>query len=82
MLCRNWAQAKSWMDGFLLGEGARSKVWKRKLESWQFTFILDSFPVHPKIEGLKTVELVFLLANGTPKTQPMDQGVIRFPKAW
>ena len=47
-------------------------------ESRKVAFIVDNFPVHPKIEGLKAVELAFLLANATSKAQPMDQGVIRF----
>ena len=42
---------------------------------------VDNSPAHTVIEGLKTVELVFLPPNTTSKTQPMNQGVIRSLKA-
>lgn len=37
---------------------------------------VDNCPAHPKIVGLKAVELVFLPPNSTSKTQPMEQGII------
>ena len=43
--------------------------------------IVDNCPAHPKVDGLKAIELIFLPPNTTSKTQPMDQGVIRSLKA-
>ena len=42
--------------------------------------IVDNWPAHPHVKGLKSVKLVFLppnTTNGPSVTQPMDQGVIR-----
>ena len=79
--CRYRAQAKSWMDSFLFDEWVKDldKMFER--ESRKVALIVDNCPAHPKIEGLKAVELVFLSPNTTSKTQPMNQGVIRSLKA-
>lgn len=34
-------------------------------------------PAHPKVEGLQSIELVFLPPNFTSVLQPIDQGIIR-----
>ena len=39
--------------------------------------IVDNCPPHPKVKGLKAIELTFLPPNTTSHTQPMDQGVIK-----
>lgn len=39
--------------------------------------IVDNCPAHPKVKGLKAIELTFLPPNTTSHTQPMDQGVIK-----
>ena len=36
--------------------------------------IVDNYPVHPEVSGLKTINLQFLPPNTTSCTQPMDQG--------
>ena len=59
-----------------MGKGTQSKKENRKV-----IIIVDNCPAHPIIEGLKAVELVFLLPNTTSKTQPMDRGMIRSLKA-
>lgn len=43
--------------------------------------IIDNFLVHPYIENLKAMTVVFLPKNATSITQPMDQSVIRSLKA-
>ena len=40
--------------------------------------IVDNFPAHPEVLGLKAVNLQFLHPNTTSYTQAMDQGVIRY----
>ena len=79
--CRYRAQAKSWMDSFLFDEWVMELDKKFERESRKVALIVDNCPAHPKIEGLKALELVFLPPNTTSKTQPMDQGVIRSLKA-
>ena len=51
------------------------------VEGRKITMIVDNCPVHPHVEGLQAVELVFLPPNTASKLQPMDQGVIRSLKA-
>ena len=70
--CRYRSQKKSWRDSALFEE------WVRELDR---KFVREGSPAHPHIEGLDTIQLVFLPPNTTSKTQPMDQGVIRSLKA-
>lgn len=42
--------------------------------------IVDNCPAHPKVEGLRSIELHFLPPNCTSGLQPMDQGIIRLLK--
>ena len=51
-------------------------------EGHKIVLIIDNCPAHPEMENLKAIELVFLPANTTSKTQPMDHGVIRALKAF
>ena len=44
--------------------------------------IVDNCPVYPIVDGLKTIELIFLPPNTTSKTQPMDQSVNRSLKTF
>ena len=39
--------------------------------------LLDNAPVHPHVDSLTTIKLVFLPANTTAGTQPLDAGIIR-----
>ena len=43
--------------------------------------IIDNCTVHPHVEQLNSIELIFLPPNTTSHTQPMDQGIIRALKA-
>jgi len=42
--------------------------------------LVDNCPAHPVVEGLKSIELMFLPPNCTSVLQPMDQGIIRLFK--
>ena len=43
--------------------------------------IIDNCTVHPHVEQLNSIELIFLPPNTTSHTQPMDQGIIRILRA-
>ena len=43
--------------------------------------IIDNCTVHPHVEQLNSIELIFLPPNTTSHTQPMDQEKIRALKA-
>ena len=79
--CQYRSQKKSWMDSALFEEWVRELDRKFVREGRKIALIVDNCPAHPHIEGLDTIQLVFLPPNMTSKTQPMDQGVIRSLKA-
>ena len=79
--CRYLAQPESWMSSFLFDEWVKELDRKFEKEHRKIVLIVDNCPAHPIIDGLKSIELVFLPPNTTSKTQPMDQGVIRSLKA-
>ena len=79
--CRYRSQKKSWMDCDLLEEWVRKIDRKFLAEKRKIALIVDNCPAHPKVEGLKAIDLIFLPPNTTSKTQPMDQGIIRSLKA-
>ena len=79
--CRYRSQKKSWIDSALFEEWVRELDRKFVREGSKIALIVDNCPAHPHIEGLDTIQLVFLPPNTTSKTQPMDQGVIRSLKA-
>ena len=51
-------------------------------EGRKVALIIDNCTGHTNFDKLEAIELVFLPANTTSKTQPMDQGVIRALKAF
>jgi hypothetical protein len=53
-----------------LGSGTATAKKKKLL-------LVDNCPVHPVLENLEYIELLFLPADTTSVLQPMDQGVIR-----
>ena len=79
--CKYANQAKSWMDSDIFTSWLKELVRKMIAEGRKITVIVDNCPAHPNVEGLQTVELIFLTPNTTSKLQPMDQGVIRSLKA-
>ncbi|KAJ8884288.1 hypothetical protein PR048_016145 [Dryococelus australis] len=66
---------------FVIGKlfKAELRSWDRELQTWKRKIILlvDNCPVHPVLQNLENIKLVFLLANTTSILQPMNQGVIR-----
>lgn len=51
------------------------------LQGRKTLMIVDNCPAHPKVDGLQSVELLFLPPNCTSVLQPMDQGIIRVFKS-
>ena len=47
----------------------------------KIALIIDNCTVHPHVEQLNSIELIFLPPNTKSHTQPMDQGIIRALKA-
>ena len=70
------------MDSTLFQEWVREQDRKFECEGRKEALIADDCPAHPAIPNLRAINLVFLPPNITCKTQPMDQGVIRSPKAF
>lgn len=70
------------MDSVLFEEGIREMDTKFTKEKKKVALIIDNCPAHPTIDNLKSIGLVFLPPNTTSKLQPMDQGVIRYLKAY
>ena len=70
------------MDGDLFADWVKEFDWKFAAQERKIALIVDNCPAHPIVDGLKTIELIFLPPNTTSKTQPMDQGVIRSLKAF
>ena len=72
--CRYRSQKKAWMDGTVFEE------WLHELEMQgrKVVMIVDNFPAHPQVSGLKVINLQFLPPKTTSCTQPMDQGVTRY----
>ena len=79
--CKYANQAKSWMDSDIFTSWLKELDRKMIAEGRKITVIVDNCPAHPHVEGLQTVELIFLPPNTTSKLQQMDQGVIRSLKA-
>ena len=79
--CHYRNQRKGWMDGKLFEEQLRELDKKFSFEERNVAFVIDNYPDHPHIDNLTAIKLYFLPPNTAPKTQPMDQGVIRSLKA-
>ena len=79
--CKYYAQKKSWMDGVLFEEWVRDLSKMFESEKRKVALIIDNCPAHPIIDNLSHIKLVFLPPNTTSVSQPMDQGIIRCPKA-
>ena len=80
--CCYRSQKKSWMDWDLFTEWVKELDRKYAAQDRKIALTVDNCPDHPKVDGLKAIELIFLPPNTTSKTQPMDQGVIRSLKAF
>ena len=71
--CHYRSQNKSWMDSILIDV---------LLQKENIALVVDNCPVHPSIDNLVSVDLIFLPPNMTSKLQPMDRSVIRSLKAY
>ena len=70
------------MDGDLFAEWVKELDRKFAAQGRKIALIVNNFPVHPIVDGLKAIELIFIPPHTTSKTQPMDQGVIKSLKAF
>ncbi|GBL81919.1 Tigger transposable element-derived protein 4 [Araneus ventricosus] len=75
------ANSKAWMT---------ADIWEKTLRRWDLNFskqkrkvalIADNCTAHCTVDGLKSIELVFLPPNSTCVLQPLDQGIIQNFKA-
>ena len=76
--CCYCPQKKSWTDGDLFTEWVKELDRKFAAQDRKIALIVVNCHAHPTVDGLKAIELIFLSPNTTTKTQPMDQGVIKF----
>ena len=75
------AQKKSWMDRQIFEHCVRKLDRKFRVNERKIAIIIGNSPAHPLIFNLTNIPFVFLHPNTTSILQPMDQGVIRSPKA-
>ena len=79
--CRYRAQKKSWMDGVLFKERVKDLNKKFESKKRKVALIIGNCPVHPVIDNLSRIKLVFLPPKTTSVSQSMDQGITRCLKA-
>ena len=70
------------MDEGLFTKWVKELDQKFAAEDRKMALIVDNCPAHPIVDGLKSIELIFLPPNTTSKTQSTNQGVIRSLKAF
>ena len=80
--CQYKSQKKSSMDSEFFSDYARRLDAKFHVEGRKVALIINNCPVHPNVNNVKAIELVFLPPNTTSETQPMDQRVIRILKSF
>lgn len=71
------ANRKAWMTSKIFEEWARTQDGKFHRQGRKVALIVDNCPAHPRLEGLKATELIFLPPNTTSLIQPCDQGIIK-----
>ncbi|XP_022865448.1 CENP-B homolog protein 2-like, partial [Olea europaea var. sylvestris] len=78
--CKYRSNKKAWMTGLLFQDFVG--WFDKRMNGRKVLLIVDNCPTHPKVvEGLRNVELFFLLPNTTSKIQPCDARIIRAFKA-
>ena len=75
LLCRYRTQLKNWMSSELFEEWVHKLDRKFGSDKRKIALIINKCKVHPQVEHLEWVELIFLPHNTTSVTQPMDQGI-------
>ena len=76
--CRYGSQKKAWMDGTLFEEWLHELDRSFEMQGRKVIMIVDNYPAHSEVSGLKAINLQFLPPNTTSCTRPMDQGIIRY----
>ena len=66
------------MSGTLFEEWLHELHRNFEMHGRKVVMIVNNFPAHPEVLGLKAVNLQFLPPNTTSYTQAMDEGVIRY----
>jgi hypothetical protein len=74
--CTWKANKRAWMDSFLMEEFLCNLNAAMKAQNRKIILLLDNAPVHPPLE-LSHVKLLYLPANTTSNTQPLDEGIIK-----
>ena len=69
------------MPGELFGDWVHELDRELAVSKRKIALVIHNCTVHPHVENLKWVELIFLTPNTTSHTQPMDQRIIRALKA-
>ena len=68
MNCEYHANKQEWMIGTLFQEYVRQ--FDKQMDDRKTLLFVDNLPTHPKIRGLKNMELLFLPPYTTSNTQP------------
>ena len=69
------------MDSQIFEHWVRKLDQKFRVDERKINIIIDNSPAHPSIFNLTNIQFVFLRPNTMSILQPMNQGVIRSPKA-
>lgn len=70
---------RAWMNSSVYEDWLKRLDKKMKRQKRKIVLFVDNAPSHPDI-SLENINLKFLPANTTSKTQPMDQGIIQTTK--
>ena len=68
---------KAWMTSDIWTKWIRAFNNKMKYKNRNVALVIDNCPAHPHVKDLTNVEVVYLPATTTSKTQPCDQGIIQ-----
>ena len=68
---------KAWMTSTIWTEWMRAFDKKMRCKKRHVALVIDNCPAHPQVSGLSHVEVIYLPATTTSKTQPCDQGIIQ-----
>ena len=79
--CQYHVQCKIWMSAEHFEDWVRELDRKFDLAKRKITSIIDNYRVHPRVENLEWIELIFLPPDNTSHTQSMNQDVMLVSKA-
>lgn len=72
-----YANKKAWMTGSIFTEWIEIFNEEMKKEKRKVLLLLDNAPCHPKNLKFSNVNVLFLPANTSSTSQPLDQGIIQ-----